>query len=260
MKRQFLTAATAAILSMSSLCSCSQEVEVYPIQDNLNPRIMARSLFAEAPDSIIERLGLQEGIPSSVCAFLVKTEGQEILFDAANGAPDSQLMSSLESLSVKPADIDIVFITHLHGDHFGGLLKDGEAAFPNATIYLNELEYDAWMNMPAEQTGKLRNTLDKYQGKVVCFNTEDKLPCGIEAIEAYGHTPGHTVYRIGDVLIAGDIMHGVALQMEYPEFCARFDMDKANAVESRKATLGMAAEDELTVYGMHFPAPYFIKF
>lgn len=25
-----------------------------------------------------------------------------------------------------------------------------------------------------------------------------ELPCGVEAIEAYGHTPGHTVYQIGN--------------------------------------------------------------
>lgn len=31
---------------------------------------------------------------------------------------------------------------------------------------------------------------------------------------------------IDNKLIVGDIMHGVALQMEHPEFCARFDMDK----------------------------------
>ena len=35
---------------------------------------------------------------------------------------------------------------------------------------------------------------------------------------------------IDNKLIVGDIMHGVALQMKHPEFCARFDMDKDQAI------------------------------
>ena len=48
-------------------------VEIIPIQDNANPRLMPRALFSESPDSLFENLGLQDGIPSSMCAFLVKT-------------------------------------------------------------------------------------------------------------------------------------------------------------------------------------------
>ena len=92
--------------------------------------------------------------------------------------------------------------------------------------------------------------------RIKVFTADQELPCGVEAIEAYGHTPGHTIYKIADALIAGDIMHGVALQSRHPEYCARFDMDHAQAVESRKAVLEMARQGDIKVYGMHFPAPY----
>lgn len=248
---------TLILLMTGILASCSRNdsVEVYPIQDNPSPRLMARELFPEAPDSIITSLGLENGIPSSVCAFLVKTGGKEILFDAANGAEDSQLIPSLESLDVTPDDIDCIFITHMHGDHIGGLIKEGAATFPSAEIYINRIEYDAWMNTEDGPSGILKAISEAYGDRIRTFIPGDELPSGVQAIEAYGHTPGHTVYRIGDIIIAGDIMHGTALQMKHPEFCARFDMDKKKATESRKEILKFA-EEGMKVYGMHFPAPY----
>lgn len=247
----------AAILALAPGCTSKEtQFEIYPIQDNPAPRLMARALFTDAPDSLFEALGLNDGVPSSVCAFLVRTEGKQILFDAANGSEDSRLMYVLDSLGTAPDDIDFVFITHLHGDHTGGLLKDNAAAFPNAVIYVNKIEYDSWISEEGPQTGRLKMIADAYDGRIVTFLPEDSLPCGVKAIAAYGHTPGHTIYMLDDILIAGDIMHGVALQKEYPEFCARFDMDSEAAVNSRIAVLQMASEDNLKVYGMHFPAPY----
>lgn len=249
----------AAALTLTNGCQNPvTKVEIHPIQDNVQPRLMPRALFAEAPDSLIAALGLEEGIPASVCAFLVKADGKEILFDAANGAPDSQLLPALGTLGVKPEDIDHIFITHLHGDHIGGLTDEEKAVFPNAQLHINAVELDAWMAMPAEQTESLRKTIGLYQDRLHAFTLDEELPCGIKAIEAYGHTPGHTAYKIGNNIIAGDIMHGTALQVAYPQYSARFDMDKTMAVETRKAVMKNAEEEGLKVYGMHFPAPYWL--
>lgn len=255
MKLRNLSLLSLIACAMTACSSGQNDYEIFPIQDNLSPRMMGRTLFPDAPDSLIAELGLEEGIPASVSAFLVKTDGNEILFDAANGAPDSQLMPVLESLQTTADEIDYIFITHLHGDHIGGLLKEGEAVFSNAVIYINKTEYDAWMAMEGRQSEGLRNICNAYGERVKTFTPEDELPCGIEAVEAYGHTPGHTAYRVGDALIAGDVMHGTALQARYPEFSAGFDMDKEMSVKTRRAILKMA-EEGIKVYGMHFPAPY----
>lgn len=255
MKLRNLSLLSLLACAMTACSSGQNDYEIFPIQDNLSPRMMGRTLFPDAPDSLIAELGLEEGIPASVSAFLVKTDGNEILFDAANGAPDSQLMPVMESLQTTADEIDYIFITHLHGDHIGGLLKEGEAVFSNAVIYINKTEYDAWMAMEGRQSEGLRNICNAYGERVKTFTLEDELPCGIEAVEAYGHTPGHTAYRVGDALIAGDVMHGTALQARYPEFSAGFDMDKEMSVKTRRAILKMA-EEGIKVYGMHFPAPY----
>ena len=255
MKLRNLTLLSLLACAMTACSSGQNDYEIFPIQDNLSPRMMGRTLFPDAPDSLITELGLEEGIPASVSAFLVKTDGKEILFDAANGAQDSQLMPVLSTLETAAEDIDYIFITHMHGDHTGGLLKDGEAVFSNAVIYINKVEYDAWMAMEDRQSASLRNICGAYGDRVKTFSLEDELPCGIQAVEAYGHTPGHTAFRLGDALIAGDVMHGTALQARYPEFCAGFDMDKEKSVKTRRAILKMA-EEGVKVYGMHFPAPY----
>ena len=255
MKLRNLSLLSLLACAMTACSSGQNDYEIFPIQDNLSPRMMGRTLFPDAPDSLIAELGLEEGIPASVSAFLVKTGGNEILFDAANGAPDSQLMPVLESLQTTADDVDYIFITHLHGDHIGGLLKEGEAVFSNASVFINKTEYDAWMAMEGRQSEGLRNICSAYGERVKTFTIEDELPCGIEAVEAYGHTPGHTAYRVGDALIAGDVMHGTALQARYPEFSAGFDMDKEMSVKTRRAILKMA-EEGVKVYGMHFPAPY----
>jgi hypothetical protein len=65
---------------------------------------------------------------------------------------------------------------------------------------------------------------------------------------------------LDNILIAGDIMHGVALQLENPEICARFDGNLEQTIESRKATLELVKKENLRMYGMHFPAPHYIEF
>ena len=79
----------------------------------------------------------------------------------------------------------------------------------------------------------------------------------VAAMEAVGHTPGHTVFQVGRLLVVGDLFHGLALQLAHPEICATYDMDKEKAVETRKRFIRYAQENELTMAGMHLPAPAF---
>lgn len=247
------------VLIIAAICmagACTSEMTVHAISDSANPRTMAPALFTEASDSLIAALGVQDGIPLSLCAFLLIKDGKNILIDSGNGNEDSQLIPRLAGLGLAPEDIDYVLLTHLHGDHIGGLTNAGAAVFTEAKIYLNKDEYDGWGNVPESDMGKA------YGDRIVKFDADDEsaLPCGIKAVKAYGHTPGHTMYRVGDILFAGDIMHGVALQRVNPDICARFDQDKAASANARKALFQLASEDGLKVYGAHFPEPYYIQF
>ena len=243
-----------AVIFMTASCISITKMEFHIIPDSKTPMTMTPALFTDVPEGLVEELGVEEGIPSSLCAFLVRMDGKNILFDSGNGADDSQLIPRLESIGIEPADIDYVFITHLHGDHIGGMVKDGQAVFVNAEVFLNKDEYDGWGNVDESPLGQA------YGKRITLFTDETDLPCGIQAVKAYGHTPGHTMYRLEDIMIAGDLMHATALQLINPDSCARFDMDKEKSAQTRKSALESFKEEGLKVYGMHFPAPYYIQF
>lgn len=244
----------AAAAAMMLTTACTSETEILVIPDSINPMTMTPALFTDIPEGLVEELGVENGIPSSLCAFLVRKDGKNILFDSGNGAQDSQLVPVLASFGLTPEDIDYVFITHLHGDHIGGMVKDGQAVFTNATVYLNKVEFDGGDNVAESPMAKA------YGERLTLFTDADALPCGIKAIKAYGHTPGHTMYRVDDMVIAGDIMHATALQLVNPDSCARFDQDKEKSTQARKDALASFKAEGLKVYGMHFPDPHYIQF
>lgn len=260
MRRLSFTFFVSLCLALIS-CQSATTYEVVALRDNAQPRTMAAALFADtAPEGIIASLGLEDGIPSSTCAFMIKADDKHILFDAGNGTDDSQLLPAMNANGVQAADIDYIMITHMHGDHIGGMTKGGKAVFENATLYIPKAEYDGWIAMGEERSAQMRAMIEAYGQKVVIFDEQATLPCGIESVAAPGHTPGHTLYRAGKALIVGDIMHGVALQLEHPEVCARFDMDHEQAIASRKKVIEMAKSEGLTLYGMHFPEPHSLEF
>jgi 7,8-dihydropterin-6-yl-methyl-4-(beta-D-ribofuranosyl)aminobenzene 5'-phosphate synthase len=56
-------------------------------------------------------------------SYLVKTDDAAILFDTGLNNYDedpSPLLQNMEKLDIRVEDIDIIFITHNHGDHVGG--------------------------------------------------------------------------------------------------------------------------------------------
>ena len=248
--------ALAMLAGMLTSCcgKTTTETKIHVIFDNPSPRTMPLGLFGEVPDSLATALNIQDGVPSSVSVMLVEKEGCQLLFDAGNGNGDSQLLPYLQKLGLSAMDIDAVFITHLHGDHIGGLTKDGQKVFPQAKLYVPSVELDAWMQRPDGAPQNVKDLVDTYGEDLVKFNSSEELPCGVESIPAYGHTPGHTIYRVDDMLIVGDIMHGVALQMAHPEYCARFDMDMEQSIASRKSILEQVASKGWKMYGMHFPS------
>lgn len=248
-----LLAACNSKSTTSEMEQPNQTVTLTWIEDKPGPSINDCSLFPEVPDSIWKALGLENGVPSSMSCFLLQTEGKNILFDTGLGAPFSQLQSKLSEMGLTPDSIDHIFITHLHGDHIGGMMKDGQIVFPNAEVFVNRIEAEAWSNMPDGKGDQAAAILNAYTDRLHQFEAGDTLSYGIISIPAYGHTPGHTVFQKDSILIAGDIMHGVALQSVYPEYCARYDMDKDAAVESRKRILQYANDNSLTLVGMHFP-------
>ena len=115
------------------------------------------------------------------------------------------------------------------------------------------------MKMEAEKNGQVVRAMNAYKDRLHLFAFGDTLPGKVVAMEAVGHTPGHTVFQAGKLLIIGDLIHGAALQLEHPEICTTYDMDKQEAIKTRKNLLQYARENGLVIAGMHLPVPAFIK-
>ncbi|WP_294114991.1 MBL fold metallo-hydrolase [uncultured Fibrobacter sp.] len=233
------------------------------IQDNAGNKLNPRSLFSDASDSLYNSLNMPDGIPASVSTFLVKVDGKYILFDAGLGAFGGQLMNRLAALGVNPDSIGLVYLTHFHVDHIAGLVaKDGAGndakAFKNAAVYAGKVEYDAWMNdIPKNDLQK--NIMALYKNSLHLFAFGDTLPHGVLAMDAVGHTPGHTAFQLANLLIVGDLMHGYALQKDHPEINSNYDMDKPKSAESRKRIMQYARDNKFLMAGMHLPPPGFAE-
>lgn len=234
------------------------DVKVTWIQDRAATQ--SASLFPQAPASLIDSLGLRGGIPSSMSVFLVESKGMRILFDTGLGAKDSRLLPLLSLMGLTPADIGFIYLTHLHGDHIGGLMDGGRAVFPAAQVFVAKQEFRGWMRMPAGKRAQVERMARAYRLNLHFFDFGDYLPGGVETIDASGHTPGHTAFRVGGLLIVGDILHGAALQLADLDLCPTYDMNPAEARAARKRMLQLARTDSLVMAGMHLPAPGFMKF
>lgn len=236
-----------------------ESISVTWIADKPSPTLQPRSLYAHVPDSLWNALGLEEGVPSSMSCVLLRSGGETILIDAGLGAPFSQLLPKLKEEGIAPESLSLIFITHMHPDHIGGLISDGKPTFPNADIYVNRVEAEAWKAMPGE-AGKLPGAvLAAYSQRLHLFEAGATLPGGVQAIAAYGHTPGHTVFQVGSTLVIGDLIHGAALQLKHPEYGPTYDMDAEAARQSRIRLLDYARRNHLTMWGMHLPAPGHVK-
>ncbi len=131
------------------------------------------------------------------------------------------------------------------------------AAFPHAEVYVPEAEYAYWYTSQGDALSK--KSMDAYAGRLHRFTLQDTLPMGIVAHDAKGHTPGHTVYEIGQVLIAGDFMHGAALQTQHPELCASYDMNREEAIQTRLWVSEYGKSKSLIIAGMHLPDDGLLK-
>lgn len=230
------------------------QMQLTTFQDNATEKGHPNRLFYginNADSILVDSLSPGGEVASSISCFMVEKDGQKILFDAGLGtAKGGRLLSRMDSIGVKPEDIDMVFLTHYHGDHIGGMLQDTLPVFTRATVYAPQVEHDYWVGRGNETVLNLQRA---YGDRLILFDWSDSLPLGILPMEAAGHTPGHTAYRLGQLFVVGDLMHGVSLQLAHPEICASYDMDREQSVAARRRLMEYARSNALVVAGMHLP-------
>jgi glyoxylase-like metal-dependent hydrolase (beta-lactamase superfamily II) len=239
-------------------------------------------------DQFIANVSKDEAIKAAAAAYmpegkvtipfspmLINTGSKLVLIDTGNGlgahaatkGAVGQARMNMEAAGFDPKQVDIVIISHFHGDHIGGLKNaDGTPAFPNAEIKVPAVEQTFWAD-DANQSkangfnkAQFANVHKMMAGiKATPYDGGKEVAPGITSIFTPGHTPGHMSFTIASggkqILVQSDVSNIPSLFLQHPDWHSSFDNDGALAQQTRHKVYDMAAADKLTVVGYHFPYP-----
>lgn len=223
---------------------------------------------AEIQDALKQSSVEDNKISSYFNALYIEADNTKILVDAGMGQnPErpqiGQIVPNLASVGVQVEDIDIVYITHFHGDHYMGLLNDGAPTFPNARYITMDTEWDYWLSEEAQATmGERVNgilaVVNPLRDKFSTVSAGEEIVSGVRVVALSGHTMGQSGLLIesGDdaFLHLVDLLHHTA-QFLYPDWHFVWDTDAELAVQTRHAQLTNAINANLLVMFYHLPFP-----
>jgi glyoxylase-like metal-dependent hydrolase (beta-lactamase superfamily II) len=244
------------------------DLEAYVLADgHLTLANDGQSFGLGRPPGEVADLLATAGLPADAIrlelqCLLVKAGDRVLLFDTGAGdapyADAGQLPRSLALAGVAPAAVTDVFLSHVHGDHVGGLVTAGALAFPAATIHLSAPEWAA-AQVEARGSADDERLLAAMAPNVAPFEPGAQVLPAVQAVATPGHTPGHSSYLIGtgaDALFySGDLVHHAVISVQRPAWSIQFDHDRAAAEALREATLARLAVDHTRVFAFHFAFP-----
>ena len=209
----------------------------------------------------------------------INTGGKLVVIDTGNGPGAfantkgnvGQFASNLAAAGIDAKNVDMVVISHFHGDHINGLLAaDGTPAFPNAEILVPAAEWKYWNDdgeMAKAASDRMKGLFasnrklfnDGLKGKVTQYEWGKDVAPGLLAVEAAGHTPGHTSFILSSgsdkLFIQSDITNQPALFAANPGWHLMFDQDPAMAEATRRKVYDMLVAEKMRVQGFHYPFP-----
>lgn len=252
------------------------DFEITALSDGVLPLPTAKLLTNTTPQKVqemLKRAFLADPVPTSVNAYLVNTGSKLVMIDAGAGTmfgPSlGKLLANLQAAGYQPEQIDEIYITHLHGDHVGGLVAGGRPVFGNATVRADRREADYWLsqaNMDAmpDMADAFKAAMAAINplvaaGKFKPFDGATELVPGIRSAPAYGHTKGHSAYMIeskGETMaVLGDLMHVAAVQFPNPAVTVEFDTDSKAAAAARKKLYAQTASGRFWLAIAHVSFP-----
>ena len=226
--------------------------------------------------SLLSRSYLSNNVSITVNAFLVNTGTRLVLIDTGTGTSQmfgstlGNLLSNLQASGYSAEQVEEIYVTHMHTDHIGGLMRDGQPSFPNATIRANAREADHYLSKsrmdaaPADEREDYESAMSIFKPYIASkkfkpFNGKTELIPGVRAMPAPGHTPGHTIYVIESngerMLIWGDLMHVAALQFPLPSATFPTEWSAKQSAQQRRTVFADVANHGYYAAAAHVAFP-----
>ena len=209
-------------------------------------------------------------------SYLIRANGRTILVDTGLGprpadtpdVPWGELMRDFAANGVRPDEVDMVVMTHLHRDHVGwNLLSEGGAyvpTFPKARYWMSAVDWET-CHQPDVQPTRFPNAPTcvwplEQLGLVELMHGEHSITPELTAVPTPGHTPGHVSILVTSggerALVLGDAAH-TPVQFQEPDWVSRADMDPELTRQTRRALVERLEREQILVAAGHFEAPGF---
>ena len=213
-----------------------------------------------------EHDGETESMP--VPCFLIRHGADWMLWDAGLGdeiAADPKgrpvvglhfrvprtLASQLAALGLKPDDVGLVGLSHLHADHSGNI-----ALFPHATFLVSprDLDWAAGSPTPSGVRADVLAALKHSRISPVVGDLDVWGDGSVQMLSTPGHTPGHHSLMVrlrhsGVVLLSGDVAH---FERNYDENLVPLgNFSRAETIASIGRLKGLAAHHHARVVIQH---------
>jgi glyoxylase-like metal-dependent hydrolase (beta-lactamase superfamily II) len=234
--------------------------------------VLVENVDIDTIEPELAKYGLKKGeeFSSPYTCLYINTGSKQVLVDTGLGdlwEPNGKLLDCLHEAGVKPDDINIVIISHAHGDHVGGNIdQNGKIIFPNTQWVIAKEEWKFWSNLenlkglPPFYTDVIKQKLLPLSERFWLVDEETEITPGIFTIPFPGHTPGHLVIAIRSegqelLYIADAMLH--PLQVEHPDWCAPHwaDFNWDGVIHYRRELYERAASNHSLVLAFHF-APF----
>jgi len=243
---------------------------IHPVQPIFAPGIEKRKVDAAMVDSIPK-----DAVDAAINVLVIKKEKRIILIDTGSGAlmgdQAGRFLKNLNLAGITAEEVTDIFVTHLHGDHIGGIIDPkGDLVFKNASYYLSHLEYHFWMSenpdfsqsknegSNADSITLARNIVSAIKDKLILYHFGETILDCIQTELAEGHTPGHPVLTIFSDNQAMrhmvDAVHTMLL-ISHPEWGTQWDVNFQKGISTRKRILEEQFISKGLTMSCHLPWP-----
>ncbi|HEY1777243.1 MAG TPA: MBL fold metallo-hydrolase [Solirubrobacteraceae bacterium] len=245
------------------------------------PPIAADRDPSEVQDLLARHGRAQDAPAINLTALAVQGAGPTVLIDSGFGAfatPDGEnrpgmVAPNLEAAGITPDAVELVIVSHPHGDHIGGLLRpEGGLTYPNARYVMPRREWQFWMESEPDLSSALipdgfrqgmrhqaRTALPQIEHALDLADPGEEVAPGIRLVAMPGHTHGMVGVELTSgetrlLYVADAFMHPV-VSIKRPHWRVAMDLDAEAATRTRGDLLERCARGGELVLAPHFPWP-----